>query len=515
MRLTTFRLRGSTLGRVTASALLVLVGCCGPHTRLEPFERALGTNSSLGFEFHRVVDDPNGLGLRSRGFVVGFEKTWRGTIGCPKPAELAFRRHVDLDLLHSAERDAVKRHLRERLDDWKCLFLTHIVEYLPAGLGNAEPSINPAVPLCGAPDHIDRRPDAGFSVIDHVFHYNLYCRQQELTSTGSEQMSTKEARGELVRDYEASWLAIERFRHVLERAAHDYQTSHIMLYVMGWSSGQQEALRNVNSIHLSIMRDANARGATGFNPLPILVTWPSHWRLAALSYPNKADDADELGAVFLNALIHRAILPAARSVSARTVAIAHSFGARATSRALFSGEILVAAGDAEPKWDLFVGLEPAFSIRRFTENGAEGDPYSRIADHVRKIVLTWSAFDTANPIAFWSDHAGGRRGAARAEQVGSTALNDGRPSLFEFAKVSANGSIEPCLRTGPEAIAYLDASELVRFENYAKSGGAHSDIYTAAMGHTLMELIDGFATAAPVTPCAAPGAHVSEEEPSQ
>lgn len=448
-----------------------IAGCT--TTRLDKYEKLLGTSGALNFEFHRVVDDPTGLGLRFPGFLVGVEKGWPGDVGCAPVQDGTIAGHLDFRALTGGHPNTVMRHVVSRVDESKCLFLSHWLEY-SACFSN----------------------DDALLGIQHKFHHTLYeSRKGE---------SPDQLRLRLRESYDESWNQIGHFRQVLTQRLRDYGATHVILYVMGWSSGQVEALRNTNSLHLAIINAAGGENVTNFRPLPVLVTWPSHWGgnipvvgplVEVVSYKNKADDADELGAVFLNALIHQAIIPAVAEIrdadgrSVGTVAISHSFGARAVSRALFSENALYGYSGAA-RWNLFVGLEPAFSIDRFVGKGdMEGTPYTDIAAHVGKIVLTWARNDSANPIAFWSSHAGGRRGISRAEQSVAEHRSMNRQSLFEFLRLSPSGHLYPQPSYDDQTIAYVDGSSVIRYDNYAKSGGAHSDIYNKVVGKMLNELI--------------------------
>jgi hypothetical protein len=468
------------LGRKTLTplALLTLLGAC-TTTRLDKFETKLDVDSKLKFEFHRIVDDPNGLGLRFPGLVLGFEKADRELIDCPQPDSADFSRHIDLQRAEGGKPSTVREHLEDRLDDGKCIFLTHVVEY---GL------------------------DQERSGIEARFIYRSVYPDPFSDPKGPQQPPN--GLEQVARYYERSWTMLdpaagappaEKAVHTaLETRLADDGYTHVILYTLGWNSGQTEALRNVNSLHLALLHGARAAGisSTAFKPYPILVTWPSHWPWYAgpLSYVNKANDADELGAVFLNAIAHRLILPMAKSHGLRTVAIGHSFGARALTRALAS-RALLAAGSDDIKWDLLIGLQGAFSINRFAmvRGSWEGAPYRWISKYASKVVLSWSEHDKANRQALWSNHAGGSSGGARAVEINAAYGEMHKPDIFD-RQVLAGAADVPRYRTDlPHQVLYLNATQLVAFDNYAKAGGAHSDIYTEEMGSVISALIQRYA----------------------
>jgi len=116
--------------------------------------------------------------------------------------------------------------------------------------------------------------------------------------------------------YQNSWDALDHLRAALDaRLADPTGYSHVLVIAMGWNTGQEEAVRNFNSLTNAALNAA----APGFKPLVIGVTWPSKWASAWLdpvfklaSFPNKAHDADELGGTWLGVLLHDTLTPHAR-----------------------------------------------------------------------------------------------------------------------------------------------------------------------------------------------------------
>ncbi|MET0286848.1 MAG: hypothetical protein ABW352_20365 [Polyangiales bacterium] len=445
-------------------ALLASVSC-GPNTRLARYERALDTDSRIKFDFHRIVDDPGGIGLRFPGLVLGFEKARAKVIQNEAEREAGCYTRVDLSRTRGARPELAKKKLESVLTG-KCIFLSHLIEY---------------------------RYSPELAVVDHHFHYNLYAALSRAPST----LSEAEVQENLESAYGQSWAALDHVGENLEEGAK--HATHIVLYTMGWYSGQTEALRNVNSLHLALKRAyAAAYPDQEFRPYPVVVTWPSHWRVAeklGLSYRNKANDADELGAVAMNALINQQLLPFATKHGIRTIAIGHSFGTRAISRGLFSGDILV-RGAAKQKWDLFVGLQGAFSVNRFVDwdDAEEGSPYYFYRERVRNIVLTWSRADDANPIAFWSRHAGGEKGHKYAAKYEDEVGKNGKP-VFRLREVKTGQASAIEFSADSPLIDYLDASSFIRYGNYGKGGGAHNDVYTEDVGMLLANAVHSCAAA--------------------
>ena len=79
------------------------------------------------------------------------------------------------------------------------------------------------------------------------------------------------------------------------------------------------------------------------------------------------------------------------------IAIGHSFGARAMTRALFSSPLINDEKMVTSPVNLAVSLQGAMSINRFFPSlGNEGAPYRDYVSLVNtKIVLTASRFDSA------------------------------------------------------------------------------------------------------------------------
>jgi hypothetical protein len=450
----------------------------GLATRLEPWERSLETASPLLYEFHRVVDDPHGLGLRFPGFILGFEKAPRDVVRGPALVDDRLkdgeRTIVDLHRLEQKQGGIGRWWMRDRLNDGKVIFLSHALEY---------------------------RLDPRTSAIDHEPFYSAYGQKRKdalaattplgtgSTATDAEQVLKQRQL------YSTGLNVLETLDTRLERALKEGAYTHLILYCFGWNSGQSEAIRNANSLHSQLLHAQRSQAPSmPFRPLAILVTWPSHWSsalLKPLDYQNKANDADELGIVMLNTLIHRTLLPAAEAAHVPTLAFGHSFGARALSRGLFSSSVLGEPGPTR-KWDLFVGLQAAFSINRFLPAGAawEGAPYLGYAKYVRKVVLTHSPHDKAVTLARWSPMSGGSGGHERAEEFDAQLPEQSK--RFDFAQIQDQGSISALPPGDNGRILYLDAQRIVRFPNYLKGGKAHSDIYTTEMGRVLWSLVERY-----------------------
>ena len=453
------------LGSVLSMAFLFL-GCAsgGPEHPLRAVEKALGTDSQLNWSYHRLVEDPDGFGLRFPGFIVGIEKSKREIVGVP-PSNLD-------GVEPSRLGPEVAKKIEKYLDDGKRTFISHIVETRLNG-----------------------------SKMDNCYIYNVYPLEKTGRQIGEEACNGYEKPGGPANLYGPSFLALHalgaRLKQEVDAAASENPYTHVLFLAMGWHTPQQEALRNYNSLVAKLHSAARSEGKA-FRPLFVGITWPSTWRNLfffpkILSYFNKAHDADEVGFIWGNYLLHEVLLPLKKETGLPVTVIGHSFGARIMSRALFSGEAL---GDRDPpnlsdlpQVDLFVALQGAFSANRFLperRQGREGAPYGDHKDRDTLIVLTWSEHDTGNPVAnriTSANHVGGYPGYERA-------TDERYEHHFQLVTWNDDGLLPPDLKLEKGKILYIDAKEVVKFSTYQKGGHAHNDIYRKQVGRGLWQLMD-------------------------
>lgn len=226
--------------------------------------------------------------------------------------------------------------------------------------------------------------------------------------------------GEATPEYEEGYNQLDKLREKIKSEIKSKYYSHIILMSMGWHNDQFESISRYKKI-ITEIKDQDIKKQ--FNPYVVVITWPSSWGSNAksivekmghlASYPNKAEDADEVGLTVANYLLHNIILSAASDIkkdgsNIKTVAIGHSFGARLLSRAIFSKDFLKDDNTNGTRLDLFIGLQPAFSANRFIKDeGLEGSPYTDHSKLNTKILITGSKFDWYNNSAKWSQHLGG------------------------------------------------------------------------------------------------------------
>lgn len=461
----------------SSRAILLLVLCStglagqrAPEHPLRRAEQVLGTASHLDWGFHRVVEDPHGLGFKFPGFLVGVEKASRNRLGVVDTGRTA---PVPISYAPPGSNAEERRVLRRVLNDPERTFVSHMVAYDIRG--GAVPYIQP------------------------TFVHNAYARSAAAISYHGWESYGRAGEypfyNPAASPYADSWTALDKLgaavRERLQAArSGGSPVSHVIVASMGWNTTELEAIRNYNSIFGNLLAQdaASARSALAA-PIVVGLSWPSRWDVPGVSYPNKADDADEVGFLWVNYLINHVLMPLKREFGFRTVVVGHSFGARLTTRGVFSGPVLGVLAPQE-KVDLVVGLQGAFSANRFIPEravGLEGAPYARYRDWANQVVLTWSPFDRANPaadIATGANNVGGTPGYRRTLQY---------PAHFQQVSWREAGDWLPVPRERDGRILMVDASDLVRFGTYEKGGSAHSDIYHAAMGRFLLDLIRAYA----------------------
>ena len=304
-------------------------------------------------------------------------------------------------------------------------------------------------------------------------------------------------------DYKRSFSEFDEvFNDLSNRLASNNDYTHIIVMSMGWNNDQVESVLRYNKI-LKNLKAAAIKSNYKFKPLVIGFTWPSVWfsisdSLVAqtlghlISYPTKANDADEIGYTWANLALNEKLPAAIRTAQSKglkkenipkVVVIGHSFGARVLSRALFSSGHLKSMQN-ETSVDLFFGLQGAFSVRRFIPGeGKEGSPYKNFNELSTEIILTSSIYDSANPVAAYvtgAHHVGGKQGLRTAQETGNSSVFDN--------KVWKKDTKSFPLPKGK--VLMIDASEIVvenDLPNYKYS--AHNDILDTEMGELLWSFI--------------------------
>jgi hypothetical protein len=464
-----------------SAALLLLVtqfSCTSLPHRLDEREAIVGTTGEDDWLFHRVIEEPYALGLHFPGYLVALENTSRNDTGLgPNFAdsiEMKDGHLLQLNLndgrLSPADRDKLENCLNNR----RRAFLSHIFRYsldLSRGIGALKPETT----------------------------YSVYGDLDKKIEEDPMLAAPKE-------NYERGVGALEKLQKLLRSDIEANDVTHLFLYSMGWNTDQQEALRNYNSLYGNILEIAASDLERGqeFRPLVVGLTWDSVWESplvpSAVSYPKKADHADEIGATWGNLLLRNVLVPLKleRQRSGRRLSlilVGHSFGARLVTRSLFSYPVLKLTADdlvEASQIDLVIGLQGAFSVNRFIDHansGNEGAPYRNFRDVAKKFVFTWSIHDTANPLAqkvSRAPHIGGVPGHERTLQF---------PKMFEQIELDEEGE---WAGKNPDCdnqeISIVDASRVAKHATFKKGGGAHSDIYSRQTARFVWNLIKSCAS---------------------
>ena len=272
---------------------------------------------------------------------------------------------------------------------------------------------------------------------------------------------------------------------------------------MGWNNDQTESMWRYNTI-IEKLYDRAKEDGVEFHPFVVAITWPSVWRSISdlvvskklfhlISYPNKTLDADELGLTWMNWIVNdkiSSLIENEKEEKPKLVLIGHSLGARILTRALFSTKHLLDSKKSDSV-DLLIGLQPAFSARRFVESsGIEGYPYSDYRDKKARLVFTTSVHDRANPIANYitgAKHLGGSKGLSYARKIQEKRKSEGDSSIFEI-KNWTDASKEKLVNNS--TVLVIDASNIVVGSD-EPSLSAHNDILDDDMSRLIWHYIEG------------------------
>jgi hypothetical protein len=420
--------------------LITCLGCSGGSEQTRLAYNALGRGQHLD--------------LVTEGYIIGIEKYKRDAIGAPEsgdPDRLREKDNSTNDALIAEE----NREFVGATNDKKAMVVTQIASYFP----------------------------------HRKYIYNAYAQDLD---------------GDIC--YDLGYDGLDNFREDLRarlgaaiRESRPY--SHIFIMSMGWNNDQYVSVYRYNRImeHLSCI--AEKKGDSTFRPLVVGITWPSAWFTIEDnwlkkkiighigSYTNKSNDADEIGYSIGNWLIN-VQLPQIRELLEperfpKVVAVGHSLGARLLSRAIFSQDHLKETPpDPEVNAvDIFIGLQGAFSARRFVAaDSGEGAPYRDYTALSTRIVLTSSENDRANPVAFWSRHVGGKNGLRYME---------GHPEIFtvlvwpkdaeDVRRADVRRALQGYRENG--RIITLDVTEIVT------GRGAHNDILDAEIAELIWDCL--------------------------
>lgn len=450
---------------------VVMSACSSQPTGYQDIESTLSTRGGWATEnglFHDVVYNPESIGLTFPGYIVGLDKGDHGVVlgGAVLPE------------IRDGDTPAVSDFKARLRTQPKLHYISHVVRNTGERYGKG-----------------------------NCLLYSVY---RDWGGTSSGQFSENDGDrnfgcnetfpifGKPGKAFPNSWIALDALRSDLKASLATKRYTHAIVIVMGWNTPQTEAIRNFNSI-LSHLHRAATDTRTEFNPLVVGVTWASMWSakwaepmVALLSYRNKADDADEIGLSWLAEVVR--IVQETTAGSIPSIAIGHSFGARALATALCAGsQISPTDAGADPhasqakepvSWNLFIGWEGAFSIGRFAPGGAtDGFTYAKqCGDYVGAIVLTSSKHDTAVTKSMWADTAGSAKVYRKfcADRVEAADYRGLKVKCIGANQLTAEGTHDFVFEAG--AVNYVDASNIVIFNQPNTGGGAHSDVFRPIHG---------------------------------
>jgi len=466
---------------------------------IEGEETVLGTDGELS-KYHYLVKEPHSVGLQHRGFIVAIEKSLRLNIKAPPKPNFDTKRFRQWEsggkLTSEQSIEARQAHFLNILEDPKLHYVSHVLEYHPDPKGQ-------------------QRFSASLS-------YSAYRNTGYINTENGGDTAPVPVLG-LEKDespYQAGYEAMDRLESrlltVLENASgRNEQFTHLVIASMGWNNDQVESIRRYNALlgnTIAASRDPDSNWNGKFNPLFIGLTWPSVWGGDSffnslnlfnhlISYPNKANDADEVGYTIANYLVNRiGKRLKAKYPTLKVVLIGHSMGARILSRAMFSGPLLRDWDEREPSpVDVMIGLQSAFSVRRFKPNNSlifpfslfhkgEGSPYVDFRDEPGQIVLTWSDNDSANPLAQFltgAAHAGGSAGYEESLNIEGVFRQLEWKKEDTSLRTTADKSSEGCPRhQNGKQVLMIQADEIVK---------DHNDILGTGMGHLIWSSIRCYA----------------------
>lgn len=424
-----------------------LIGCSSfPNTDLLFHEIAIQPSQ-------RVTQDKS-FELPFNAYVVGVEKANWQSVGSIYECEDVHRKsHQCLNI--NAEYFATDKNFQRKMREiytwqYKHTFVSHIAKY----------STNSASKPC--------------------FIYNIY----DQTSSCKDVLEAIPQKGQFVQE---SWNALSQLGSEITKDIQTIRPTHFIVYMMGWNTPQWEAIKNYRDLFENLIKAARDNPAEEFRPIFLGMSWPSTGSptLPGADFGIKAKDADDVGMIWGNILINRVLADLKAKYGIPIIVVGHSFGARASSRAVFSAPLLTPDALPHKNVDLLVGLQGAYSFQRYIKGaGVEGSPYRDYSTMVGKAVLTSSRHDEAVKKAGHGDFFVGSSVSYEKTK------NPEYSSYFEHIQTDAQGltSIPSC---NPSKIAYVDASSIINKVQPGTSpaNGAHSFIYGIEVGRLVYEFI--------------------------
>jgi hypothetical protein len=342
---------------------------------IKDVENKIGTNGNTDRKFHTLASAASSCDkiFCFDGFLVGIEKTKRKIVLHNKKTPNVFMNSLKVLTVPSSKSEILKSSVSQRLyNDSEVPFVSHIIDT--------------------------------DTYSQNKYIYNLY---EDIANNSSLDISEDKI-------YQYGWDALDKLRiKIIERVKKaerdNNKYTHLILMSTGWNTTQVESVEAYNNWSNVITK--KAPNNLKFRPLFITLSWPSVWlhreESVPLSVKRKGNDADEIGLLIANMLVNHVMLDK-NLKGLKKVLIGHSFGARLLSRALFSKGLIKSTNDLEGEIDTFIGLQAAFSIKRFSpekaetpwykSNNGEGFPYRRWSNMKTKLFFTMSEHDEAGGV---------------------------------------------------------------------------------------------------------------------
>ena len=429
-------------------------------------------------------------------YLIAIEKEKRGHVGrpsyqgCQTGDRYCFNTKEPYFKRDNKNGSSLYSDVRKRFREPKSHFVSHLIRY-------------------------ERSSDAqGEGAWGTNFLYNIYADDPRISGQAARD------RGET--DYvRQSWDLLTGAYHddLIERIQKEGIT-HILLYSTGWNTHQEESIDNYREWNRTLRQaydeyvtdcqkpkdnETNAvcseTGSFAFNPLFIGLSWSSDWSKypEPFDYANKAHDADEIGLTWANLLVNRVLKNLKKETGVKIVVIGHSFGARLLSRALFSSPLIISDYDnpsVNPPVDLFIGLQAAFSYKRFiVGEGSEGSPYRDFSARARKFLFTCSDKDKAvdtSPIRIFTESAFMGDDTAYRETLRRQQEKE-MPLLFEHLSLTQTGSWKSPPSMSSSTIGFVEASAVISTNKPGTGGLAHSDVFDIEIARFIWQAIVRYA----------------------
>ncbi len=520
-------LRSKVLTPLPLLITLVALSACGGIPK-HPLEKDLGVDGSITSQYNNLALNPSGARLAFDGYIIGIEKiekereTKRGPeepylqiIEAPK-SDLECPREWPPIGSMSDQQGRECHYMRRVLKQDKTMAVTHVIAHEPT-----EAATRYLYNIYATSDLLDGCAEQSTNS-DLDAPLAEYCHLKGLVneSGDSRSSSATTSPGYFMDGIKALRESLKADLHSkLASKSEDRRYTHIVLAAAGWDNDQEVSVAHYNAVLSNIQQAAEEQGAS-FRPLFIGLTWPSVWGnddwifglryqfLKLIGYGNKANDADEIGFTIFNLLLNEVVADIkTEHQDLAVVAFGHSFGARLTSRAVYSaGHLKRKANREEPTVDVFIGLQPAFSVRRFlVDEGWEGAPYQPQFAPGVPIIVTTSTHDSANPLARYlsrARHVGGQPGLEwmRAFPLGGDLTehdetrSDQDYRFVVLEDTTADGRIDGACpdwretyQKHPKAVFVVDAKTFVR---------SHGDVVDLPTARVMWDGITCFTKAA-------------------